>query len=118
MIFTDDDHDGLRAILLIKFESKSCRWCCRECFAKDSSRRGTVPYRTMNQRDQGVGFGQDPGYQSRRLPALAPSRDPGFSWLIRTSPINRTRNDPNALMPQGQPSSYFSHHCHQALSLW
>ena len=93
MIFTDDDHDGLRAILLIKFESKSCRWCCRECFAKDSSRRGTVPYRTMNQRDQGVGFGQDPGYQSRRLPALAPSRDPGFSWLIRTSPINRTRNN-------------------------
>lgn len=26
--------------------------------------------------------------------------------------------EPNAPMPQGQPSSYFSHHCHQALSLW
>ena len=37
-------------------------------------------------------LGQDPGYQIWRLPALEPSRDPGFPWLIRTSPINRTRN--------------------------
>ena len=34
---------------------------------------------------------KDPGYQIRCLPALAPSRDPGFPWLIRMSPINRTR---------------------------
>ena len=42
--------------------------------------------------DQGVGFRQDPEYQSQRLPALAPSHNPGFPWLIRTSPINRTHN--------------------------
>ena len=52
--------------------------------------------------DQGVGFRQDPGYQSRRLPALAPSRDPGFSWLIRTSPINRTRNNTKTLKNGGR----------------
>ena len=57
----------------------------------------------MEKREKkGAGFGhwQDPEYQIRPLPALAPSRDPGFSRLIRTSPINRTRNyDDTALQP-------------------
>ena len=35
---------------------------------------------------------QDPGYQVRGLPAMAPSRDPGVSRVKRTSPINRTCN--------------------------
>ena len=89
MIFTDDGHNRVRAILLIRFESKSCKWCCRECFAKDS--RSTVQ-NNEPEHDQGVGFGQNPGYQSWHLLALAPSHDPGFPWLIRTSPINRTCN--------------------------
>jgi hypothetical protein len=37
--------------------------------------------------------GQVPEKQSRRLPAPAPSEDPEAAWDIRTSPINRTRND-------------------------
>jgi len=36
--------------------------------------------------------GQDPGYHNRCLPAMAPTRDPAFSWVSRTIPINGTRN--------------------------
>ena len=35
---------------------------------------------------------QDPGYQKRRLPAMAPAQDPVLRGVKRTSPIYRTCN--------------------------
>jgi len=35
---------------------------------------------------------QDPGHHNRCSPAMAPTQDPAFSWVIRTIPINGTRN--------------------------
>ena len=45
------------------------------------------------------GSGKTPSARSRRLPAMAPSRDPGFPWDIRTSPTYRTRNNESGAAP-------------------
>ena len=46
----------------------------------------------LQYQSQGVRYRQDPEYQVRHLPAMAPARDPAFPGVKRTSPINRTCN--------------------------
>ena len=47
----------------------------------------------MNEKEPERRCTQDPGYQKRRLPAMALAQDPALRGVKRTSPINRTCNE-------------------------
>jgi hypothetical protein len=81
--------------------SRSSRRIVRKLFQNDKKCVSCLRYvrrlRKDGQKDQlrekGSRVGQDPEKQGRHLPAMAPSRDPDAPRDIRTSPINRTRNN-------------------------